>query len=293
MPPPTTKSQLISLEFAPDRPWATPIERLAAALFSASLGTLGLLTVLSRDFAYDWQPVASALPFRAATAVVCGLFMIALAAALLIRRLEDMAAQLLLPFLLVWLSLKVPAVVAVPKIEGVWLGLGEIGMLVAGGWVLFARLACLDRSTIFGGLAGDPGLRIARTLFGLAVIPVGLGHLVYADITASLVPVWLPFRLGIAYITGVGQIACGLGLVFSILPRVAAWTETAMLTLFAFLVWGPHSWFALNPQLPGTPPGPRFPLTAFLITCLIGASSLLIASTMEERKRDVNRPPPS
>jgi hypothetical protein len=28
----------------------------------------------------------------------------------------------------------------------------------------------------------------------------------------------------------------------------------------------------------GTPPGPRFPLTAFLITWVIGASALLIAT---------------
>lgn len=286
MPPSSSESHTLALDFSPDSPWATPVQRLAAALFSSALAALGLLTVLSRDFAYDWQPVSSALPFRAATAVLCGLFMIALAAALLIRRTEDLAAQLLLPFLLVWLSLKIPAVIAVPKVEGVWLGLGEIGMLVGGGWALFARLACIDRSNVFGRLTGARGLRIARTIFGLAVIPVGLGHLFYADVTASLVPAWLPIRLGFAYLTGIGQIACGLGLLFSILPRVAAWTETTMLTLFAFLVWGPGSWFALIPKLAGSPPGPRFPLTAFLITCLAAASSLVLASTMETRKRE-------
>lgn len=285
MPSTTSESETFALDLAPDSPWTTPVQRLASALFSSALAGLGLLTVLSRDFAYDWQPVSSALPYRAATAVLCGLFMMALAAALLIRRTEDLAAQLLLPFLLVWFALKVPAVIAVPNIEGVWLGLGEIGMLLAGGWVLFARLACLDRTTLLGRLTGGPGLRIARTLFGLAVIPVGLGHLVYSDITASLVPAWLPFRLGLAYLTGFGQIACGVGLVFSILPRVAAWAETTMLTLFAFLVWGPDSWCSVVPKLPGSPPGPRFPLTAFLITCLIAASSLLIAGTLKVKRK--------
>jgi hypothetical protein len=51
-----------------------------------------------------------------------------------------------------------------------------------------------------------------------------------------------------------------------------------MLALFAFLVWGPDTWFAATPKLAGTPPGLRFPLTAFLITWAIGASALLIAN---------------
>jgi hypothetical protein len=50
-----------------------------------------------------------------------------------------------------------------------------------------------------------------------------------------------------------------------------------MLALFAFLVWGPDTWIAATPKLAGTPAGARFPLTAFLITWVIGASALLIA----------------
>jgi hypothetical protein len=46
----------------------------------------------------------------------------------------------MLPFLVAWLALKIPAVIKASQIEGVWIGFGEIGMLLAGGWVLFARL---------------------------------------------------------------------------------------------------------------------------------------------------------
>jgi hypothetical protein len=77
---------------------------------------------------------------------------------------------------------------------------------------------------------------------------------------------------------GIGQIACGLALLFSLLPRAAALIETGMLALFAFLVWGPDTWIAATPKLAGTLPGARFPLTAFLITWVIGASALLVAN---------------
>jgi uncharacterized membrane protein len=169
-------------------------------------------------------------------------------------------------------------VIAVPRIDGVWIGFGEIGMLLAGGWVLFARLSGLEESTFFRHITGTKGIRIAQILFGVAVIPVGLGHIFYVEISASLIPAWMPFRTGLAYLTGFGQIACGLAVLFSFLPRAAALFETGMLALFAFLVWGPDTWIAGTPKLAGTPAGARFPLTAFLITWVIGASALLIAN---------------
>jgi uncharacterized membrane protein YphA (DoxX/SURF4 family) len=65
-------------------------------------------------------------------------------------------------------------------------------------------------------------------------------HFSYVEITATLVPSWMPFRTGLAYLTGFGQITRGLAMLFSILPRAAALIETGMLALFAFLVLGPR-----------------------------------------------------
>ena len=48
----------------------------ALSLLCAGLIAMGVLSVLSQDFAFDWQPVP-AFPGRAVAAVVCGLFMIA------------------------------------------------------------------------------------------------------------------------------------------------------------------------------------------------------------------------
>ena len=64
-------------------------------------------------------------------------------------------------------------------------------------------------------------------------------HIVYVKETADLVPTWLPYRVGRAYVTGAGQIACGLALLFTIFPRVSAIIEALMISLFTLLVWGP------------------------------------------------------
>ena len=250
----------------------------AASLFSIGMIAMGALSVLSQDFAFGWQPVPAFHPGREVLAVLCGLFMIAVSVALLFRPTTAIAARAIFPFLLAWLCLKVPAVIVAPGVEGVWIGFGEIGMLLAGGWTLFACLSGLEEAKFFRRITGQRGIRMAQILFGLAVIPVGLGHIFYVQITASLIPAWMPFRVGLAYFTGLAQIVCGLAILFSFYPRVAALIEAVMLALFALLVWGPDTWFAATPKLAGTPPGPRFPLTAFLITWIIGASAFLIAN---------------
>lgn len=253
-------------------------QRLALSLFSAGMIAMGALSVIYREFAFGWQPVP-AMPGRGALAVLCGLFMIAVSVALLLRATVTIAARVIFPFLIAWWCLKIPALIVAFKIEGVWIGFGEIGMLVAGGWVIFASLSDLEDRPFFEGITGERGVRMAQILFGVAVIPVALGHIFYPAITALLVPAWMPFRLGLAYLTGFGQIACGLAIAFGFYPRVAALIETGMLALFAFLVWGPDTWFASAPKMRGSPVGFRFPFTAFLITWVIGVSALLIANT--------------
>jgi uncharacterized membrane protein len=251
-------------------------QRAALYAFCVGMIALGVLGTVYQDFAFDWQPVPAFHPGRELLAVVCGLLMIGLGIGLLLRATQAVVARALLPFLLAWLCLKIPTVLAAPQIEGVWIGFGEVGMLLGGGWVLFACLSELEESRVLGRLAGQRGIWIAQIIFGLAVIPVGLGHLFYVDITTSLVPSWLPFRVGLAYLTGIAQIACGLAIVFSIRARLAAAIETVLVALFAFLVWGPDTWIAAVPKMAGTPHGARFPLTAFLITWMVGASAWLI-----------------
>ncbi len=254
------------------------------SLLSIGLIAMGALSVIYRDFAYAWQPVP-AFPGRDVAAVVCGLFMIAAGAGLFFRATAAIAVRVLFPFLLAWMCLKVPAVIAMPRIEGVWLGWGEIAMLVGGGWILFARLSGLEETAFLRQITGMKGVRIAEIVFGLALLPVGLSHIFYVKITASLVPSWLPFRMGFAYLTGVGQMACGLAILLPPWRRIAALVEAGMLALFAFLVWGPDTWISAAPKMAGAPAGVRFPLTAFLITWVIGAAALLVAGGRESRLR--------
>jgi uncharacterized membrane protein len=184
------------------------------SLVSIGLIALGALFVIDRDFAYTWQPVPAFHPGRDVLAIACGLFMIGAGVGLFFRATVAVAVRAVFAFLLAWMCLPIPYFIAMPQMEGRWLGTGEIAMLLAGGWVLFARLSGLEQAAFFSHVTGTKGIRIAQIIFGLGVLSVGLSHIVYTQITASLVRAWLPFRTGLAYLTGFGQIACGLAILF-------------------------------------------------------------------------------
>jgi uncharacterized membrane protein len=126
-----------------------------------------------------------------------------------------------------------------------------------------------------GWAAGESGVRIARRLFAVWLVPIGLSHLVYAQVTANYVPAWLPYRIGWAYLTGMGQMACGLGVLFGILPRVAAWAEAGMISIFTLLVWAPA--IAAAPRT-------RLPWTAFFISWAIAAGAWVVAQNVAAKK---------
>lgn len=145
-------------------------------------------------------------------------------------------------------------------------------------------LARVPEGSILSFVTGEKGIRMARILFAISLIPIGLSHMVYVKDTAQLVPAWLPSRLGWAYVTGVGQMACGVGVLFSIFPRTAAATEAGMLSIFTLLVW--------VPAIVGAPKA-RLSWTAFFISWAITAAAWVVASnfaTNQPAKPDAGYP---
>jgi len=196
--------------------------------------------------------------------------MIATGAGLLSKATSRISSAVLLVYLLLWLLLKLPAVVMAPQLEYNWLGFGEIAVIVAAGLVLFASDRERVESARWKFATGASGIRIARIVFGLALIPIGLSHFVYAKETIGFIPEWLPFRRGWAYLTGAGHIAAGLGVLFGILPRLAAMLEATMIGIFTVLVWLP-----LVLKTPN-----QLNWTGLLISWTIGAAAWLVAESL-------------
>jgi uncharacterized membrane protein len=123
-------------------------------------------------------------------------------------------------------------------------------------------------------------VRAAQVLFGLNCIFYGWSHFTYADYTASMVPTWLPSRLGFAYFTGLGHIAAGIGIIVGILPRLAATLEAIMMSLFGLLVWVPSFLAQPRPEW-ATPPSNQW--SELVVNLVLAASAWLVAASLKNR----------
>jgi uncharacterized membrane protein len=206
-------------------------------LFAIGLAGLGLLSLISGDFPYTWQPVPTWVPWRETLAHASGVLLLAAGIGMLVKRTATICALVMTLYMLSWvLVLQAPRVAQAPGNVGMWLGLSESLVLMSGGWIISISLAGPGdrRSKKFVDSA-----RVARFLFGCSCLILGLSHFVYRDATAGMVPAWLPDRVGFAYLTGGGHFAAGLGILFGVLPRLAATLEASMISLFVLLVHVP------------------------------------------------------
>jgi uncharacterized membrane protein len=180
-----------------------------------------------------------------------------------------MVSRVLLLYLALWLLLlRVPTLITSPLVENSWAGFGETAIYVAAGLALFSRLGIAQR--IEQDAVGGDGMviRAARALYGFALIPCGLAHIVYLKETANFVPGWLPWHYGWAYGTGAAFVLAGLAILVGVRARLAAILSAMMMGGFTVLVWIPAVFHK---------PHDRFSWTALLVSSALATSGWVMA----------------
>lgn len=197
-------------------------------LFAVCFALIGAISLGLHDFLLNQQPVPKDIPWRETLACISAALLLLPGIGLLIPATARQSALLLTGFVALWVvALWLPQALAHPLVEANWLGVGEDLTLVTGGWLLYCAISGRK----------DVSVRIARVLFGLALVPIGLSHFFYLQGAAQFIPAWMPLREPLTLLAGAGHIAAGLAIACGVVPRLAATLEGSMESLITLIVW--------------------------------------------------------
>lgn len=208
-------------------------------VFAATMMAIGVLGLIKGHFTVVWQAVPAGAPGRALLVYLGPCILAACGAGLLWHRTAAMAARVLLAYFLFWfVAFRVPGLFRGLTVDAYWAACRD-AVMVAAAWVLYGWLANTWDKRRLGFAIGQNGLRTARVLYGLALIPFGVAHFQYLRHTADMVPSWLPGHVAWAYGTGGCFVAAGLAIVIGVYGRLAAALSGLEMGLFLLLVWVP------------------------------------------------------
>lgn len=247
-------------------PW-----HIGVLLLAASLATLGVMSVITGDFAFQWQPVPADFPARILCARLVGVLEVFASIALLIPPVARLGATIITGIFWLWLLL-----LHVPRmIHGevaAWLGGAEL-LALAGAALALNGVIRVNHRSGEGGRNWALSTLIGKLCFGFALLPIGLSHFIYLEPAASLIPAWFPARVFFTYFTGVGHISAGLSLLTGILERIAAPLLVIMFGCFiAFL----HI-----PRVIATPT--RYEFTSLIVSLGLSGAAWIIAGVVYKK----------
>ena len=207
---------------------------LGIYVYGAGAIFLGVLGLVSGDFATTWQHVGPNVPFRHVLAYLTAVIELAAGLALLWPRTARAGALTLTVvysvFTLVWVP---KALVNLGNYDPIGNVFEELS-LVSAGLVLFASFSP----------AGSSVARL-RTffvlLFGICPISFGIVHIVDMPGLLGPIPGWLPpSKMFWAYATTLGFFGAAVAILTGIMAPLAARLLTAEIVIFELLFWIPR-----------------------------------------------------
>jgi uncharacterized membrane protein YphA (DoxX/SURF4 family) len=182
------------------------------------------------------QPVPGNFPDRTLLAYAAGAFMVVAAAAIEWRRTAAWGAAALTAYFTIFVVILMNGrlLLRYYAVFGTYENIAEQLAIAVGGLIIYATTARIDAA-----LAARL-ISLGRLAFGICALIFGGAHFVYMNLTAPLVPKWLPPSQEFwGYATGVGFLAAGVAILTDAQARLAAILLTAMLASFALLIHEP------------------------------------------------------
>jgi uncharacterized membrane protein YphA (DoxX/SURF4 family) len=207
--------------------------KLGSCVFGGAAIALGIIGLVSRDFATDWQHVSPDVPHRPALALLAAACEVAGGVAVVWRRTARFGATLLAVLYGIFVFLWVQQAVRPPVVYDSWGNVFEELSLVIAALVIFASASPRDS---FWARSEGP---ISRA-YGLCAISFALVHFIYLRGAAAWVPKWIPpGQVFWTIATAVCFLLAAAAILSGILAGLAARLLTAEIVGFELLIWLP------------------------------------------------------
>jgi uncharacterized membrane protein YphA (DoxX/SURF4 family) len=238
---------------------------LGLYVYGGSAVLLGLLGLVSGDFATTWQNVGPNVPLRVPLAYLTAVIEIAGGIALLLPRTARAGALTLTivysVFTLIWVPKALVNLGNYDPIGNVF----EEFALVAAGLVLWATFSP-------AGSAMARRRHFFVLLFGICPISFGIVHIVDMPGLLGWIPGWLPpAKMFWAYATTLGFFGAAVAILTGIMAPLAARLLTAEIVVFELLVWIPNVSAA---------PGKHFNWAGNAICIALGGASWVVSDSI-------------
>ncbi len=204
-------------------------------VYSLGVALLGLACIAFGDFD-PGQVVPKNFPARTALAYFAGAFMVVAAVAIQWHRSAVWGAAALTGYYAVFVLLLMngPVFLHGYSSYGTYENIAMQLAIAASALIIYATNAQIDKDLI------SRLIWLGQLVFGVCSLIWGGAHFVYMNLTAPLVPKWLPpGQTSWGYLTGICFIAAGLAIMTGKQARLVAVLLTVMIASFGLLANGP------------------------------------------------------
>jgi uncharacterized membrane protein YphA (DoxX/SURF4 family) len=210
------------------------ISNLGIYVYALAAIFLGVLGLVSGDFATNWQRVEPTVPLREPLAYLTAVIELAAGIALLWPRTARVGALTLTVVYSIFTLLWVPRA---------FVNLGNFDPIGN----VFEELSLVAAGLVLCAIFSPAGSSLARRrhffvlLFGICPISFGIVHIMDMPGLIGAIPAWLPpTRMFWAYATTLGFFAAAVAILTGIMAPLASRLLTVEIAIFEFLFWIPN-----------------------------------------------------
>jgi hypothetical protein len=210
--------------------------------YGAAMAGFGIIQWVTRNFLSSALAVPAGVPLRALWVTVSSVMFLLAAAAIFFRFRRQLALALIGGmYLLFLLGVHLPGLVTHIYSGNDWAVTFEGIMISSGAIIIAAQLpddaglgARWNRVIQMAAVAG-------HYLFASALFLFAIQHIIYFDYIVTLIPAWMPLKVGLAYLVIAGYVLSGVSFVIGRVVGPAAFWLGVMFGLWVILLHAPRA----------------------------------------------------